>query len=114
MFDRREDVLERGAVPLGADEVLGDLPGVTDVRVGQRLLATAEPGRLAEAGELAGLRRGHRESDGPEALNRQAQVVRPCREADADRGLHVTAQRPGQPVTRRRHHRYGPPTVLFL
>jgi len=53
LFDRRGDVLERGTVPLGANEVLGDLPGVTDVRVGQRLLATAEQGRLAEAGELA-------------------------------------------------------------
>ena len=44
-FDRREDVLQCGVVPLGADEVLRDLPRVADVRVGQRLLATAEPGR---------------------------------------------------------------------
>jgi hypothetical protein len=71
-FHRGEDVLQRGVVPFGADEVLGDLPRVTDVRIGQRLLAPAEPGRHAEAGQLAGLRRSHRELNRPEALHLQA------------------------------------------
>jgi hypothetical protein len=49
--------------------VLRDLPRVADIRVGQRLLATAEPGWLTEAEELAGFGRGHRELDVPEALD---------------------------------------------
>ena len=52
-FYRREDDLQHAVVPLGADEVFRDLPRVADVRVAQRLLAAAEPGRLAEAEELA-------------------------------------------------------------
>jgi hypothetical protein len=108
-FHRGEDVLQRGGVPLGADEVLGDLPRVADVRVGQRLLAPAEPGRLTEAEELASLRRSHREPDGPEALDLQAQIVQRCRQLDAERGLRVAAQCPGHPVTRRPRHGAGPP-----
>ncbi len=106
---RREDVLQHGVVPLGADQVLRDLPRIADVRVGQRLLATAEPGRLPEAEELAGFRRGHRELDPPEALHLQPQAVRLRRQLDAERGLRIAAQRPGQPVTRRRRHGPGPP-----
>jgi hypothetical protein len=69
VFRRGEDVLQRAAVPLGADEVLGDLPCVADVRVGQCLLAPAEPGRLAEFDKLARPGRSHRELNRPEALD---------------------------------------------
>src|SRR5260370_5873118 len=111
-FYRREDDLQHAVVPLGADEVFRDLPRVADVRVAQRLLAAAEPGRLAEAEELAGPRRRHRELDGSEALDLQAQVVRPRRQLHAERGLRVAAQRPGQPVTRRGRHGPAPPVAL--
>jgi len=94
VFHRGEDFLQHGVVPFCADEVLGDLPGVADVRVGQRLLAPAEPGRLTEAGQLAGPRRSHRELNRPEALDLQAQVVCPRREFDAERGLLIAAQCP--------------------
>jgi hypothetical protein len=72
--------------------------------VGQRLLGPAEPGRLAQAGELARLGRGHRELDRPETLDFQLQVLGRGRQLDAERGLLVTAQRPGQPLPRRRRH----------
>src|ERR1022692_2909110 len=39
-----------------ADEVLRDLPRVADVRIAQRLLTPAEPGRLTETEQLAGPR----------------------------------------------------------
>ena len=108
-FHRGENVPQRGVIPSGADQVLGDLPRIADIRIGQRLLATAEPGRLTEADKLAGLRRSHREPDLPEALNLQAQVGHLRRQLNAERGPRIGPQRPGQPVTRRRHHRTDPP-----
>jgi hypothetical protein len=103
-LDRREDVLQRRVVPLGADEVPRDLPHIADVRVGQRPFAAAEPSGSAQAYQLASFRRCHREPDGPEPLDLQAQVVQTRRQLHAERGLRLAAQRPGQPVTRRRHH----------
>ena len=103
-FHRAENVLQRGVIPLSADQVLGDLPRVADIRIGDRLLATAEPGRLTEAGQLAGLCRSHREPDLPEALNLKAQVGHLRLQLNAERGLRIGPQRPGQPVTRRHHH----------
>jgi hypothetical protein len=69
---RRQDVGQRSVVPHGADEALRNLPGVADVRVGQRLLAPPKPSRLAELDELAHLRGCQREPDAPEPLDVQA------------------------------------------
>src|SRR5579863_4218812 len=84
--------------------MLRDLPGVADVKVGNRLLAPAEPGGQGEPDKLARLRRGDRESHRPESVDFQAKVVRPGCELDAERRLHVTAKHPGQPVARRGRH----------
>ena len=50
----------------------------------------------------------------PEAPDLQAQVVRFRRQFDAERGLRVAAQRPGQPVTRRRRHGPRPPVFRLV
>ncbi len=99
VFRRCQDAVQRVVVPPGADEVLRDLPRVADARVDQRLLAAAEPGRLAEAEELAGLRGRHRERDGPDALDLEAQVIGTRSQFHAEGGLRVAAQHPRQPVT---------------
>ena len=101
---RREDARQRVAVPLGADEVPGDLPGIADVLVGQRLGAAPEPGRLAEADERAGLRGSDRERDPPEAGYLQVQVARRSRQLNAGHGCRVAPQRRCQPVTCRSRH----------
>src|SRR6266567_3943206 len=84
--------------------MLRDLPGITDLKVGNRLLASAEPGGQAEPDKLARLRRSDRESHRPESVDLQAKVVRPGCQLDAERRLHVTAKHPGQPVARRGRH----------
>jgi hypothetical protein len=64
--------------------MLRDLPRVADIGVGQRLLATAEPGRLTEAEQFAGFRGSHREPDMPEALDLQVACVCPITPATWD------------------------------
>ncbi len=49
--------------------------------------------------QLAGLRGPHRERDEPGTLDLETQVLGARRQRHAERRLHVTAQRPGQPIT---------------
>ena len=97
-LDGREDDMQHRGIPRRADAVPRDLPGITDVGVGHRLLAPAEPGRLAEFDELARLRRGDRELDRPEPLDLEAKVVRPRLQFDAERRRHITAKHPCPPA----------------
>src|SRR6266705_5369016 len=76
--DLIKHTLEGGGPP-GAgdsDEIRGDLPGVTDAGVGERLLTDAETGGAGDVAELPGLRCADGEADLAGAFDRQMQRVR--------------------------------------
>src|ERR1022692_1983527 len=91
-----------------ADEVLRDLPRVADVRIAQRLLTTAEPGRLTETEQLAGPRgvTGNLTDPKPSTSRLRSPVLAVSSTLNAV--CASPAQRPGQPVTRRPRHGVPP------
>ncbi len=108
VFHRRQNVVQRVVVPPGVDELRRDLPRVADAWVGQRLLAAAKPGGLAAAEEFARLSGRHRERDGPDAVDLEAQHVRTRRRGNAERARHVSSKHPRQLVPRHGRHRRIP------